>query len=118
MDKIIIQDLIAQGVIGIYDWERKEPQDILINLVLYADLRPSGMADDLDASVDYHKLAEKVRAHAENAQRRTVEALAEDLAQICLAEAHVQKVQVRVEKPAAIDFAHSVGVEIERSREQ
>ena len=57
-------------------------------------------------------------AHAESAARFTVEALANDLAKICLAEKNVQRVLVRVEKPGAVRFAKSVGVEIERSREE
>ena len=55
-------------------------------------------------------------AHAESANRETVEALANDLAKLCLEENGVQKVIVRVEKPGAVRFAESVGVEIERSR--
>jgi dihydroneopterin aldolase len=55
--------------------------------------------------------------HAESAGRLTVEALATDLARLCLQEPGVQKVRVRVEKPGAVRFARSVGVEIERTRE-
>jgi len=58
-----------------------------------------------------------VLAHAETAQRLTVEALAADLARLCLDELGVQKVRVRVEKPGAVRFSRSVGVEIEREKE-
>ncbi|HZM22512.1 MAG TPA: dihydroneopterin aldolase, partial [Anaerolineales bacterium] len=60
----------------------------------------------------------KVQAHAESSERLTVEALANDLAKICLAEKGVQKVTVRVEKPGAVRFSESVGVEIERSHDE
>jgi FolB domain-containing protein len=63
-------------------------------------------------------MSKKVLAHAESANRETVEALANDLAKLCLKENGVQKVVVRVEKPGAVRFAESVGVEIERSRDE
>jgi FolB domain-containing protein len=67
--------------------------------------------------VDYRSVAKKVLAHAETARRLTVEALAADLAKVCLQEARVEKVRVRVEKPGAVRFSRSVGVEIERAKE-
>jgi len=117
MDKVIIRDLAARGIIGLNDWEREKPQEILINIVLYTDLRKAGDCDDISDSVNYRTVAKKVMAHAESANRLTVEALAADLARLCLEEPGVQKVEVRVEKPGAVRFARSVGVEIERSRE-
>ncbi len=117
MDQIIIKDLLARGIIGINDWERKNPQDILINIVLFVNLEKAGASDDLNDSVNYRSVAKKVLAHAESAARLTVEALAADLAHLCLEEPGVQKVRVRVEKPGAVRFARSVGVEIERSKE-
>jgi FolB domain-containing protein len=117
MDKIFVKDLLARGVIGINDWERNNPQDILINLVLFADLQKAGQTDNLDNSVNYRTVSKKVQAHAETANRLTVEALAEDIARICLQEPGVMKVQVTVEKPGAVRFSKSVGVEIERSQE-
>jgi FolB domain-containing protein len=117
MDQIFIKDLVARGIIGINDWERETPQEILINIVLFADLHKAGESDDLHDGVDYRSVAQKVLAHAENARRLTVEALAADLAQLCLEEACVEKVRVRVEKPGAVRFSRSVGVEIEREKE-
>lgn len=116
MDQVMIRDLIARGIIGVYDWERQEPQEILINVVLFADLTRAGKSDDLADCVNYHSLARKIQAHAETVGRLTVEALAADLAGICLEDPVVQKVRVRVEKPGAVRFVRSVGVEIERSR--
>jgi FolB domain-containing protein len=117
LDQVIIRDLIARGIIGINDWEREKPQEILINIVLFADLHKAGESDDLADCVDYRKVAKKAQSHAENARRFTVEALAADLARLCLEEPGVQKARVRVEKPNAVRFSRSVGVEIERSRE-
>jgi FolB domain-containing protein len=116
MDQVFISDLSARGIIGINDWEREKPQEILINIVLFGDLTRAGKSDDIVDSINYRTVAKKVQAHAETAQRFTVEALAADLARLCLEEQGVEKVRVRVEKPGAVRFSRSVGVEIERER--
>ncbi|HEY2980318.1 MAG TPA: dihydroneopterin aldolase [Anaerolineales bacterium] len=118
MDKVFIKDLVVRGIIGVNDWEREHPQDILINIVVFTDIRKAGESDDLAHSVNYRTLTKKILAHAESTQRFTVEALATDLAGICLEETGVARVLVRVEKPGAVRFARSVGVEIERARDE
>jgi FolB domain-containing protein len=117
MDKVIIKNLLARGIIGVNDWERKRAQNILINLTLFTDTRRAAQTDDIADCVNYSTMSKQVLAHAETANRETVEALANDLATLCLEVAGVLKVIVRVEKPGAVRFAESVGVEIERSRE-
>lgn len=116
MDKILITDLVARGIIGINDWEREKPQEIKINIELYVDLRAAGASDDLSKSVSYRTVSKKVLAHAESAGRLTVEALAADLAKLCLEEPGVEGVRLRVEKPGAVRFSGGVGVEIERKK--
>ena len=114
MDQILIKDLLVRGVIGISDRERANPQDILINAVLYADTSRAAETDNIDDCVNYRTVAKKMFAYAETAARYTVEALANDLAKLCLEEPGVLGVRLRVEKPGAVRFARSVGVEIER----
>jgi FolB domain-containing protein len=116
MDQVFITDLVARGIIGLNDWERENEQEILINIVLFTDLTEAGKTDDINKSVNYRTVAKKVLTHAETAGRLTVEALASDLACICLGEPGVQRVRVRVEKPGAVRFSRSVGVEIEREK--
>lgn len=117
MDQVFINDLLVRGIIGINDWEREKPQNINLNITLFTDLRKAGETDDIAYSVNYRTISKKAQAHAETAQRLTVEALAEDIARICLSEPNVVRVRVRVDKPGAARFARSVGVEIERGRE-
>jgi FolB domain-containing protein len=116
MDKIIIKDLHVNGIIGIYDQERITPQEIIINVVMYTDTRKAAETDDISLCVDYEKVAGKLKAHAISAMRLTVEALAEDLARLCLETPMVKKVNIRVEKTQAIAYTRSVGVEIERKK--
>lgn len=117
MDQVFIKDLLVRGIIGINDWEREKPQDILINIVLYADLTKAGEMDDISHSINYRTISKKAQARVETAKRLTVEALAADIANICLEDPGVLKVRVKVEKPNAVRFARSVGVEVERTRE-
>ena len=118
MDKIIIKNLLVRGIIGINDSERKRPQDILINVTLFSDTRRAAETDDINYCVNYSTMSKKIMSHAETAERFTVEALANDLAKLCLDDTDVQKVIIRVEKPRAVRFVESVGVEIERSRDE
>ena len=116
MDKIIIKNILARGIIGIHDLERETPQDILINVDLFTAIRSADSPDDINVCIDYSKVTKKVLNHAENAKRFTLEALAEDIAALCLEDPRVLKTTVRVEKPGAVRFSQSVGVEIERIR--
>ena len=116
-DSILINDLLVRGVLGVNDWERENKQDILINIVLRTDLRAGALRDNLEDSVNYRTVAKRVTEHVESSTRFTVEALAEDIAQLCLSMPKVTRVRVRVEKPGAVRFARSVGVEINRCQE-
>jgi len=118
MDIDFIKNLLCRGIIGIRDEERKRPQDILINLKLYTDCHQAGQSDKIDDCVNYSIVAKKVQAHAENSSRKTVEALATDIAYLCLEDSRILKAYVRVEKPGAVRFSESVGVEILRQQEE
>jgi FolB domain-containing protein len=115
-DQIMIKDLLLRGIIGINDWEREKEQDILINITLSGDLKRAGSSDQIEDTINYRTITKQIIAHVEEAKRFTVEALAQDIAQICLAAEGVERARVRVEKPGALRFASSVGVDIERDR--
>lgn len=118
MDKVFIKDLLVRGVIGIREWERKRAQDILINVTVFTDTDRAAQTDDIDYCVDYSALAKRIQSHAESAGRMTVEALANDLVNLCLEQKGVRRAIVRVEKPGAVRFAKSVGVEVERGGDE
>jgi FolB domain-containing protein len=116
-DKILIRDLRARAIVGINDWEREQPQEVIVQLTLFGDLAPAGATDDIADTVNYRSLAKAVIAHIEASRHYLVEALAGAIARLCVVEHGVPRVVVRVEKPGALRFAASVGVEIERRRE-
>ena len=117
LDRILIKDLLLRGIIGLNDWEREKKQDILINMTLFADLREAGESDDIADTLNYRTITKAVIALVEeHSEFQTVEALAAAIAHIAINQG-APRVIVRVEKPGALRFAASVGVEIERTRE-
>ncbi len=113
-DVVEIHDLLVRTVIGINDWERKDRQDVLINIRMFTDTRAAGRSDNIEDALNYRDVAKRVIALTETSQFYLVERLAEEIARICVQEFGVPRVQVRVEKPGALRFARSVGVTIER----
>jgi FolB domain-containing protein len=114
MDKVFIKDLLIRGVIGISEKERSQPQDIIVNITMYTDITNGGTTDNIENCVNYRTVAKAIIAHVEKTQRFTVESLATDISKICLENPGVSKVRVSVEKPGAVRFSKSVGVEIVR----
>lgn len=116
MDRIRICDLLVRCIVGINESERREKQDVLINLTIHTDLRKAGKSDRIEDTADYRALKKRVLSLAESSQYFLVEALAEAIAGLCLDQQGVQQVDVCVEKPHALRFARSVAVEITRKR--
>ena len=116
-DKILIRDLLIRGIIGIHDWEREKKQDILINVEMEADCRPAGLSDNFKDAVDYRAVTKSIISLVESSAFFLVEKMAEEIAAICLENPKVDLARVRVEKPGAVRFSRSVGIEIERVRE-
>jgi dihydroneopterin aldolase/D-erythro-7,8-dihydroneopterin triphosphate epimerase len=116
MDRIVIRDLLLRCVIGTNAWEREVKQDVVLTVVLYADLGRAGATDDLADTVNYRSVAKRIIEHVEASHYHLVEALAEHVAQLCLAEPRVARAEVTVEKPGAVRFARSVGVTVVRER--
>lgn len=116
MDRIRICDLRVRCILGVNPDERREKQDVVINLVIHADLAKAGKSDRLEDTLDYRTLKKRVLIMAESSQYYLEEALAEAIAALCLEDSAVKQVEVRVDKPYALRFARSVAVEITRGR--
>ncbi|MDE2720952.1 dihydroneopterin aldolase [Candidatus Palauibacter polyketidifaciens] len=114
-DTVIIRDLLVRGIIGVNDWEREKKQDIVINLSLSVDARAAGESDDVADVLNYRTLTKRVIAHVEGAEPYLVEALAHQIARIAIVDFGAVRAKVRVEKPGALRYARSVGVEVERT---
>ena len=115
-DQILIHDLLLRTIIGINKEERRNRQDVLINIVLHADTSPAGASDQIEDAVNYRTITKRVIKLVEESSFYLVEKMAAEIAAICLQDPRVEAVDVRVEKPGALRFARSVGVEIQRTR--
>ena len=117
LDRIFIKDLLARGIIGINPEERVNRQDVVVNVVMWADTRAAAASDSIVEAVNYRTVAKAMIKHIEEGKPKLVERLAAELARICFElDARVQAVEITVEKPGALRFAQSVGVTIQRSR--
>ncbi len=115
MDKIFINDLQVETIIGIFDWEREIKQTISINLEMEFDISKAAKSDDINDSLDYKKVSKRIISLCEKADSYLVENLIEKIAQVVLKEFPVSKVTVSLEKPGALRGSKSVGIKITRS---
>ena len=115
-DKLVIRDLAARCIIGVYPEERRQPQDVLLTIELQADLSAAGRSDRLEDSLDYKAVKQRVLALVEQSQFRLLEALAAAVAGACLESPRVERVTVTLQKPGALRFARCAEVEITRER--
>ena len=117
-DCIEIRDLMVRAIVGINDEERVNRQDVVINLTIWSDLRDSGRTDDIDDTINYRTLAKLVIELVEESSFFLVEKLATEIALLSFEFSEsIERIRVTVEKPGAIRFARSVGVTIERTRD-
>lgn len=115
-DRILIKDLLLRTIVGTNAEERVNRQDVLINIVLEADLTAAGESDAIEDTVNYRTITKQVITMVEASEFQLVERLAAEIAAVCLSEPRVSDVEVTVEKPGALRFARSVGVTIRRSQ--
>ncbi|MCE5185140.1 MAG: dihydroneopterin aldolase [Planctomycetaceae bacterium] len=116
MDRIHITDLRVSCIIGLNDWERTTKQDVVINICLYADLSKAAQSDNIADSIDYRQIKKRVVEEVQQSSFKLIEALANAVVRICLSHAAVQAVRVKVEKPGALRYARTVGVEFFRTK--
>lgn len=114
MDIIFLHDLKVDTVIGIWDWERKIRQTVVINIDMAADIRKAAASDDVKDTLNYKGVAKRVQQFVGDSRFQLVETLAEGIADIVRSEFNVPWVRVRVAKPGAIRGAKDVGILIER----
>lgn len=117
MDKIRIEDLALRCIIGFNPEERNKKQDVLIQITLRTDLRAAGKTDNVADTVDYKTIKNGVVELVEASSFRLLEKLAQEVAELCLGDPGVQRVDVRVDKPGALRFARTVSVDISRDRD-
>lgn len=118
-DRLALHGLRAEGRHGVFDSEREDGQEFVVDVVLGLDTRPAAASDQLSATVDYAELAERLAAEVSADPVDLIETLAQRLADVCLHHAQVAEVDVTVHKPQAPlpVPVNDVSVTIHRSRD-
>lgn len=116
MDRILIRDLALRCIIGIYPEERRNKQDVVINVILSGDFAAAGRSDDIADAVNYKEIKQTIVRFVEASSFNLIETLAERIAEICLRHPKVKEATVTVDKPGALRFARSVAFEVTRRK--
>jgi dihydroneopterin aldolase len=116
MDRVFIEDLEVETVVGIYDWEREIRQKVVLNIEMAADIERAARTDAIDDTLNYKAVAKRLSAFVGGSSFHLVETLAERCAEIVLDEFGVEWLTLRLDKPGAVTGSKSVGVMIERGR--
>jgi len=114
-DRIFIRDLALRCIIGIYPEERKQKQDIVLQITLETDMRRAARTDRIQDAVDYKSLKKDIVKQVEASSYQLIETLADRIASLCLKNPRVRRATICVDKPSALRFARSVAVELTRS---
>ena len=114
MDIVFIRELRADTVIGVYDWERRIRQSVVLDLEMATDNRRAAGSDRIEDALDYAALAARVLSFVEGSEFRLIETMAEQVAAIVMGAFGVPWLRLRLCKPGAVAAARDVGVLIER----
>ena len=116
MDRVLIRQLKIETVIGVYEWEKKIHQSLLIDLDMAWDNKPAAATDDYQHALCYETVSNRLTALITEKPIELIETVAEITAHCLMTEFDVPWVKVTVMKPGAVPNAAAVGVEIERGQ--
>jgi dihydroneopterin aldolase len=114
MDRVFIENLTVETVIGIFDWEREIRQSVSLDLEMEFDIRQAAASDAIEDTLDYKAVSKRLIHFIEQSEFQLVEALAEQCAAIVLNEFPVKRLKLKLSKPGAVRGSSAVGVIIER----
>lgn len=114
MDIVFIRDLKVDTLVGIYDWERRLRQHVILDLDMGTDIAKAAKSDHIDDTLDYKAVSKRVMQFVRESEFQLVETLAEKVAGIVMQEFGVKWVKVTLHKPGAVSGTKSVGIIIER----
>ena len=118
MDIIFLRDLKIETIVGIYDWERKIKQTVILDLEMATDVKKAASSDKIEDAIDYKAVAKRLIRFVGDSEFELVETLAERVAEIILVEFNVSWLRLSLNKIGAIRGARDVGVVIERGKKK
>ncbi len=117
LDTIFIQSLHVETIIGVHAFEQNAPRPLLIDLEMGADIRVAAASDRIRDAIDYSAVAEAIAGLAAGRRFQLLETLAETLARMLFERFPITTLRISIGKPGAVEAAKTVGVRIERRRE-
>lgn len=116
MNILFIRELRIETIIGVYEWEKRNKQILILDIEVSSDISRAIETDDLQYTLDYKAIADRLSEFVESHHFNLVEALAERCARVLQEEFGASWVRLRIAKPGPLDNARDVGVIIERGR--
>jgi D-erythro-7,8-dihydroneopterin triphosphate epimerase len=107
---IRIEDLKLRTIVGIYEWEKENKQDIIINVEIEFDGTKAIETDDITDTIDYKSITKRIITMVEESEFNLIERIAGEAIKIVMENEKVEKASVRVDKPGALRFTDSVSV--------
>ena len=118
VDKVFINQLQLQTIIGIHDWEREQVQTIILDIEIACNTKAAAQSDKIDDCIDYFSVCERLKQLADKHSFQLVESFAEEVSRIILEEFSAPAVTIKLSKPEAVKEAQGVGIIIERQKEK
>ncbi len=114
MDIVFLNELRVDALIGVWEWERRIRQTLIMDVELGTDMREAGTSDDLVHTVDYKAVTDRIIEFTRASSYQLVEALGENLTRTVLGEFDVRWIRLRIRKPGVLREVREVGIVIER----
>lgn len=116
MDEIFLHDLTFDTLIGVYEWERRLPRPVRFDVELATDTRAAAETDEIDRTIDYEQVANRIQDIAQREPHRLLETLGEEIVRTLFEAFPCDRVRLTIGKPGAVAGAREVGIRIERHR--
>jgi len=114
MDRIFLSEMKIDTTVGIWEWEKRIKQQVIIDIEMSADIKKAAATDQIEDTLNYKAVAKSVRKLVEESSFQLVETMAEKISELVIGEHNVSWVRVKVNKPGAIRGSKGVGIIIER----
>lgn len=114
MDIIYLHNLKVETIIGVWEWERRIRQTLILDIDLGTDLTRAGETDAIEDTIDYKAVSDRIMGFARDSEFRLIESLATRLADIIRTEFGVQWVRIKINKQGIIRKVRDIGVIVER----
>jgi dihydroneopterin aldolase len=116
MDKIFLNDLKIDTIIGIFDWERETLQTLTFDLEMDWNIAKAAASDDIVDTLDYGAIAQSLVSFVEASRYQLIETLAEEICKLLLTHYPMPKVKLILTKPVELHGQNLAKIVIERTK--